>query len=1583
VKTIKNKYVKTIVFFSLSLLVFSIISNTALVSKILAVNNSSQSQSIVNTQVKSDNKDNWFTKIKKIFLGKSASQGSSKSTNEISNNKPDKNYTEGKILVKYKKTKINLKTTAGASAATNLINSKSLEKEKDLNSENTSVLKIKDGKTVEEKIAELNNDPNIEYAQPNYQYSQSSLPINDSYKNSLWGLDNTGQSINGVTGVSDADIDMPEAWSISEGVGSSIIIAIIDNGVGYSHPDLVNNMWDGTNCLGDALAYPIDGGCPNHGYNFMNASNYGQYASNFSNIDPLDPNQDSVLPNPNPNPGNHWAPHGTHIAGTTSAVKNNSLGIAGVAPHTKIMALKTYYYTDEIIRSINFANNNGAKIINASFGGYNWGDCSMYDAIKNFDGLFIISAMNDSYNIDSGDPNKVAYPAGFGIKSYCGPGLDNIIVVAATTNSDGLATFSNYGVKTVNVGAPGKDIISTGIDENGQSVYYFAEGTSMAAPHVAGLAALLWGYNPNLTLHDVKAAILYNGNSISSLSGKTTTGKRINAQLTLQNARNYNTDKIINNFSINSIGVSGIISGTNIGITVPSGTDITNITPSISTNSINTTPIDPPSDQAQNFTNPVTYTVVAEDTSTKTYTVAMSSAANPTPSPTPTLAPTPTPTIPVPSAPTNLTGFPGDGEVSLTWNAPSDVGSSILDYQIDYGIGDSWITLAHETPITQTSTTITSLTNGISYNFRVSAINQTGIGSTSSSISVTPLNPVTPTEVPTPTLEPTPTVSLPSPPTNLNGTPGDSQVTLNWTEPVDVGSSIIDYQIEYGIGDSWFIFNHDPSNNTSSNIINLNNSISYSFRISAINQIGIGSTSSIINLTPTATVTPTEVPTPTPETTPTPTPIIIPVPSAPTDLTGFPGDGQVSLTWNAPSDVGSSIIDYQIEYKLSIGDSWTTIAHDILLTETSTIVSGLTNASSYDFRVSAINQTGIGSTSSSISVTPLSPITPTEVPTPTLEPTPTVSVPSSPTNLTGIEGDSQVSLSWEAPSDVGSSILDYQIDYGIGDSWITFAHEPSINTSIVVNGLTNDITYDFRVSAINQIGIGSTSSTISVTPLIQQVPTEVPTPTPTTPVVSAPNNLITVPGDEKVNLSWEAPSDIGSSILDYQIDYGIGDSWITFAHDPSINTSIEISGLTNGISYSFRVAAIDQNGLGSYANSQITVPTANIEELTSLITNAQSLYDSAVEGTNYGQYPPNAIPDFQTAINTATAVKNNLSSNQARIDLAVIALNNAISSFRDKRIVPTNIGATNISDLITYGTFIIPVGSSLTETPKVSLATNVTINIGDSSNSNTVYLPQGTEIIEHNNQSFNANDISALVVDRNTMSDIGSGFTKEAAIQWGIPNKTLTFSNPITINIYVGSGLNGTTLNVLRSPTGASDWTSEGIVSPATCLVSNGYCQFSATQASYFIAAAYNPVQNTSVQNPDNNTPKSSPVCSDTPPSNNPDLFELRTVKGSVKLFYSPSSSATAYAVLYGLKKGDERFGTIISTVNNNNGIQTADIYQLNPKLTYYFKVAAINGCTISPWSDWAPAKASKKSTIYKYKTIVKNKIKQLVSIFK
>lgn len=545
------------------------------------------------------------------------------------------NYVPGEILVKYKR------------------------------KQTLSVLTIPEGASVAAKITELERDPAVAYAEANAKRFPSDIATNDPDRGLVWALDNVGQTVAGITGTPDADIDAPEAWAISEAAPvAPVVVAVIDTGVAYAHSDLAGSMWDGSSCKNEH-GVSLAGGC-NHGYDFEDGDT-------------------TPLPT--------TSAHGTRVAGTIASLKGNGLGAIGVAPQAKIMALKFGFDVASEIQAIDFAIQNGAGIINASYGGGPYSQAE-YDAIgrfRNVGGIFVAAAGNSAANNDA----IHNYPSDYD--------LDNIIAVAATDQQDNLAAFSSYGAASIDVGAPGvnaysataeaaslldetfasaippaipggwtatgnwgtraegsgavlygdltvpyaaaadttitspsydlvaggasldfwtacdteyttttwadymaleyssdggstfsevlrwdeaaldadnnpdgsatyhvrslsipdryatgnftfrfhwitnnnADTGSTGggcfVDDiqlvqygGSQASYGYSSGTSLAAPQVAGLAALAWGYKPSLTFAEVKSAIVNNGDPLAALQGKTVTGKRINAQKTLQ-----------------------------------------------------------------------------------------------------------------------------------------------------------------------------------------------------------------------------------------------------------------------------------------------------------------------------------------------------------------------------------------------------------------------------------------------------------------------------------------------------------------------------------------------------------------------------------------------------------------------------------------------------------------------------------------------------------------------------------------------------------------------------------------------------------------------------------------------------------------------------------------------------------------------------------------------------------------------------------------------------------------------------------------------------------------------------------------
>lgn len=314
---------------------------------------------------------------------------------------------------------------------------------------------------------------------------QDRMP-NDPFFSNLWGMHNTGQT----GGKADADIDAPSAWTLNTG-SASTIIAVIDTGVDYNHPDLSANMWINT---GEIAGNGIDD--DRNGY--IDDVRGWNFVSNNNN--PMDDHS-----------------HGTHCAGTAAAVGNNGVGVAGVSWTAKIMPLKFLDSsgsgsTSAAVSAILYANRMGAHVLSNSWGGGGYLQ-SLKDAIDASPGVVVCASGNSGLNTDSSPQYPSAYTS------------TTIIAVAATDHNDNLASFSNYGGTSVDVGAPGVNIYSTVLSGG----YGTKSGTSMATPHVAGLAGLIKSVNPTLTNLQIKSAIMNTVDLKSSLSGKCVTGGRINA----------------------------------------------------------------------------------------------------------------------------------------------------------------------------------------------------------------------------------------------------------------------------------------------------------------------------------------------------------------------------------------------------------------------------------------------------------------------------------------------------------------------------------------------------------------------------------------------------------------------------------------------------------------------------------------------------------------------------------------------------------------------------------------------------------------------------------------------------------------------------------------------------------------------------------------------------------------------------------------------------------------------------------------------------------------------------------------------
>lgn len=272
------------------------------------------------------------------------------------------------------------------------------------------LVKLPQGVTVEQAIASYQKNTNVLFAEPNYIYQVSSLIPNDPSFNLLWGLEK---------------INAPGAWEFTTG-SNEVIIAVIDSGVDWSHPDLADNIWTNP---GEEL-----NGVDSDGNGFIDDIRGWDFYQNDNN--PADVNG-----------------HGTHVAGTIAAAGNNNIGIAGVMWNVKIMPIRAFgpdgtAKANDLLAALEYANANGAHVINNSWGGLGFSE-SLKDAICASPAIVVCAAGNAANNNDI----LPVYPASYG--------CDNIISVAATTIADTLAPFSNYGASTVHVAAPGVNILST------------------------------------------------------------------------------------------------------------------------------------------------------------------------------------------------------------------------------------------------------------------------------------------------------------------------------------------------------------------------------------------------------------------------------------------------------------------------------------------------------------------------------------------------------------------------------------------------------------------------------------------------------------------------------------------------------------------------------------------------------------------------------------------------------------------------------------------------------------------------------------------------------------------------------------------------------------------------------------------------------------------------------------------------------------------------------------------------------------------------------------------------------------------
>ncbi len=381
---------------------------------------------------------------------------------------------------------------------------------------------------LEELEAELSSHESVEYAQKDFYAEKKLMPkleildhaslamkrftevnfgsFNDPDSSKLWAFNST------------AGMNVTEAYDkLPSASAEEVIVAVVDTGVDHNHEDLKDIMWTNEKEIaGNGIDDDNNGYIDDiHGINTLVRDAQGN-----ATMDTM---------------AGHW--HGTHVSGTIAATQNNGIGITGVASNVKIMAIRTVpddadELDSNIVEAYKYAAKNGARLINCSFGKeVNEGGMVVRDVIdeigKKYNTLVIASAGNDSMGPYSWHDNDSSpkYPAAFDSA--------NLLVIASTTSSGSLSSFSNIGIKTVDVAAPGSNIYSTIVGNK----YGMASGTSMASPNTTGVAAMVLGYYPNLSATELKAVLMKSSTPVAAFKAQIASGGRVNLKSALQKAK--------------------------------------------------------------------------------------------------------------------------------------------------------------------------------------------------------------------------------------------------------------------------------------------------------------------------------------------------------------------------------------------------------------------------------------------------------------------------------------------------------------------------------------------------------------------------------------------------------------------------------------------------------------------------------------------------------------------------------------------------------------------------------------------------------------------------------------------------------------------------------------------------------------------------------------------------------------------------------------------------------------------------------------------------------------------------------------